>query len=138
MRGSLRFQGAFPNFVSSVKLSATPILVVIDGDHDYKAAKTDIKTALEMRPMPFALAFHDYCLRSPNTDERVDDAVAELLRDVPRVPMGTSPEEDPSMPTESNPSPDGHYWKRGGTEGCFAFLPATRNRASLLHRIFAE
>ncbi len=116
------FLGGLQAFARDVVLPTRPLLIVVDGDHSYAGASRDILAFAALNQRPFAAVFHDYCLRSPHTDERVSDAVAEHLPGLPRIPMGSSPDEDSSMPTATRPAEDGHFWLSPGTEGCLVLL----------------
>lgn len=127
-QGVTVFHGGLTAFAGQFHLPDRAALIVIDGDHSYAGARDDIQAFNALSHYPFAAVFHDYCLRSPHTDERVNEAVADELPQAVLIPIGSSPDEDASMPTIERPSPDGHYWLSPGTEGCIAILQESQTR----------
>jgi len=124
----------FQQFTREVKVVGETFLVIIDGDHSYKATNRDIKSVFELENQPKAIVFHDYGLRSSQTDERVSDSISDCLPQVLHIPIGTSHEEDSSLPTQENPSETGHYWLPGSSEGCLVVLPQKKSSRTSLFR----
>lgn len=116
------FHGGLAAFAASGLLTSTPVLCILDGDHAYDAVKLDLEAVNLLSHRPYALAFHDYSLRHPTTDERVDEAVRDFWNGkvTPR-PIGLRMNGQ-GHPTREAPQPDGHYWEVPGSEGALAIL----------------
>jgi hypothetical protein len=68
--------------------------------------------------------FHDYSLRHPTTDERVDEALRDHFgKDSRPRPIGQQM-NGTAHATQQNPQPDGHYWQVPGSEGAILLLDA--------------
>lgn len=77
--------------------------------------RKDLK--LTERLKTYAIGFHDYCLRHPEFDERVADAVRDRFGGGAKpTPIGLIMTGE-GHATKENPQPDGHYWKVPGSEG---------------------
>lgn len=114
--------GDLNSFSQKVFLKEKPALVILDGDHQYNAVLHDIQSVFKLNKLPKAIAFHDYSLRHPTTDERVDDAVKFLLGNRPIQEIGEKMDGLSNYPTKSKPSQDGHYWFVPGSEGAIVNL----------------
>lgn len=108
------FLGSFSDYMSNHGVEKPISLAVIDGDHDYDATKTDIHALLSSPPQ-WAI-FHDYSLRSFNTNENVQKAIEEPLAGCQKTKIGTQ-FNGVGHPTKDNPYKDGHYWEVPGSEG---------------------
>lgn len=96
------------------------IICILDGDHTYDAVRRDLKSIERLKT--HAIGFHDYCLRHPEFDERVDDAVRDHFgHGAKPSPIGLLM-TGAGHPTKQNPQPDGHYWKVPGSEGALLTL----------------
>lgn len=111
-----------PEFARSTKTNGKPVLCILDGDHAYSAVLQDLKAVEKLQHRPFAVAFHDYSLRHPTTDERVSDAITDFFG------SSVSPEligmrmNGEGHATREAPQPDGHYWQVPGSEGAIVTL----------------
>jgi cephalosporin hydroxylase len=110
-------------FVASGRFSGKPVLCILDGDHAYNAVILDLDACAVLKPKPYAIAFHDYSLRHPTTDERVSDAIddyfgASMVRTLIGQPMNGS-----GHATKEVPQPDGHWWNVPGSEGAIVLMP---------------
>jgi len=119
------FQGTLAGFVSEVKLKDPPLLVVVDGDHQYQGVFDDIRSLHQMQPRSYAAAFHDFSLRHDQMpDERVDKTIYDFFgSDVDLARIGEQFDIHTSHPLKERPSPDGHYWELNGSEGVIVKLP---------------
>jgi hypothetical protein len=123
-RLSTVFLGDLRTFARKIDLSLTPTLIVLDGDHRYEAVVDDIRSTYSLNQRPYAAAFHDYSLRHPTTNERVNDAVADNFGvDIAVRHIGVQMVGDGTQPTKENPHADGHYWQVPGSEGAIVVLP---------------
>ena len=99
-----------------------PILCILDGDHAYDAVLADLDAVGRLPQAPYALAFHDYSLRHPTTNERVDDAVRDHFGPNAQPRLIGAAMNGEGHPTEAAPQPDGHFWKVPGSEGAILIL----------------
>ncbi len=103
-------------FVPRNKITRAPVLCILDGDHAYDAVLFDIRACSKIHPKPYAIAFHDYSLRHPTTDERVSDAIDDYFgASTPRKLIG-QPMNGTGHATKETPQPDGHWWHVPGSE----------------------
>jgi Methyltransferase domain len=124
LAGSVSFHlGALDSFASTVKLAQRPVMVILDGDHQYEAVRQDIRSVYQLPLLPYAAAFHDYSLRHPTSGERVSDAIADSFGNVPVRPIGAQMDGSGPYPTKEKPSADGHWWEVPGSEGAIVELP---------------
>jgi len=123
------FTGTLRLFASQVKLSASPLLVVVDGDHQYQGVLNDIHSIYCINYQGHAAVFHDFSLRHDDMpDERVDRAIYKFFgNDISLLRIGEQFDENTSYPLRDRPSPDGHYWDLNGSEGVIVQLPANPN-----------
>lgn len=115
------FHGTFQSFAATVIPVQIPSLIVVDGDHEYEATKRDIATILALPRLPECIVFHDYSLRSDQTGENVQRAIADMLPGRPLALIGQR-FTGQGHPTVANPQPDGHYWDVPGCEGALVDL----------------
>lgn len=114
--------GPLSSFSAKAQLKHRPVLAILDGDHHYDAVIDDINAVHRLNRQPFAVAFHDYCLRHPTSEERVDDAVRDAILGAVASPIGVRMTGDDRFPTQEKPSSDGHWWKVPGSEGAIVKL----------------
>jgi predicted O-methyltransferase YrrM len=114
--------GALSAFTAKARRGDDAVLCILDGDHAYKAVRADLQAVARLPARPYAIAFHDYSLRHPTTDERVDEAVADHFgpKAEPRL-IGMRMNGE-GHATAAAPQPDGHYWKVPGAEGAILVL----------------
>jgi len=112
------FCGTMTEFAKKVHLKERPLLVFVDGNHNYEAALQDVQAIYRLNRRPVAIAFHDFSLRSFRyAGIRVDQAVfAAFGPDVPLQRIGVQFGETP-IPSKDKPSPSGSYWEAFGSEG---------------------
>jgi len=114
------FLGTMQDFARDIRLAAPPLLVFIDGNHDYPEVVKDIDAAYRLDRRPYALGFHDFALRSHNPADgriRVDRAIFDCFGDdVPYLRIGQQFGENP-VPGAENPTAAGAYWEKNGSEG---------------------
>ncbi len=111
--------GDFSCFVQDGICTSQVILTFIDGDHRYEGVVKDIKALYSMKPIPFAMAFHDFSLRYA-TDEleniRVDQAIIDCLGlGIRYQALGEIAGQGKILRT--TPGEDGHYHEEGSSEG---------------------
>jgi hypothetical protein len=83
-----------------------------------------------LNQLPYAAAFHDYSLRHPTTNERVDNAISDTFgAPIPLVKIGRQFANGGAHPNKATPSADGHYWDTPGSEGGLLVLPSTLGAA---------
>jgi hypothetical protein len=117
------FDGTLAQFAPKSPLTRSPLLVFLDGDHDYDAVIADLRAVYAMKNRPHAIALHDFHLRShrlKNTgvDRAVFDAFGEdVAYQRIGVQWGAEPVPGIDCPTES-----GCYWQPNGTEGALILL----------------
>lgn len=88
-----------------------PIVVFIDGDHRYPGVVKDIQATLDMKPLPYAMVFHDFGLRArvpEYAETAVDRAIYDTLgrhirmQDIGETPLTNRPEDafyfEPGLP----------------------------------------
>jgi predicted O-methyltransferase YrrM len=123
------FLGSMPQFAETMALPDNPILVFVDGDHSYSGVLTDIRAIYRLKRRPYAIAFHDFSLRSfKYTNIAVDKAVYDAFgANAPLRRIGVQFGEHPT-PSRENPSPSGSYWDYQGSE---AVIVETGHFASL-------
>jgi predicted O-methyltransferase YrrM len=114
--------GPLSAFAEKARTRDTAVLCILDGDHAYSAVRADLKAAGRLRARPYAIAFHDYSLRHPTTDERVDEAIADHFGREARPRLIGMRMNGEGHATEAAPQPDGHYWKVPGAEGAILVL----------------
>ncbi|ACF02404.1 hypothetical protein Rpal_3906 [Rhodopseudomonas palustris TIE-1] len=119
-------QSTFPEFVSKTsffrRFSGRAVLCILDGDHSYNAVLADIKAAEALRSQPYALAFHDYSLRHPTTDERVSDAIDDHFGASKTRTLIGQEMNGVGHATKAAPQEDGHWWGVPGSEGAILTL----------------
>jgi len=116
------YRGTFPQYVSQRRPSTKAALCILDGDHAYPAVIEDLAAVDALPARPYALAFHDYSLRHPTTNERVSDAIRDHFGPsaAPR-PIGLVMNGQ-GHATKEHPQEDGHYWEVPGSEGAILVL----------------
>lgn len=115
------YTGTFQSFLDGPGQDCHCSFVIVDGDHEYEATVRDIQTILMLKPIPCAAVFHDYSLRSGNTNENVQQAITDTLpdKDVALIGLKFNGVEHPTV---NSPNPDGHYWQHPGAEGALVTL----------------
>ena|SRR2546422_5557027 len=105
------FLGSMPQFAESIQLQDNPVLAFVDSDHSYSAVITDIQAIYRLNRQPYAIAFHDFSLRSFKYENiAVDKAIYDTFgANVPIKRIGVQFDEQPT-PSRENPSPSGSYW----------------------------
>ena len=116
------FHGDLSAFVDRVAIPGRAVVCILDGDHTYDAVRRDIGAALSLSDRPNALAFHDFSLRHPHYDERVDEAVRDAFGEGAAVQLIGLERNGVGHPTQNEPQSDGHYWKVPGSEGAILTL----------------
>lgn len=111
-----------PEFARATRLNGKPVLCILDGDHAYSAVLQDLKAVEDLQHRPFAVAFHDYSLRHPTTDERVSDAIRDFFGSSVSLNLIGMRMNGEGHATKESPQPDGHYWEVPGSEGAIAVL----------------
>lgn len=111
-----------PNFVRKSDFPGKPVLCILDGDHAYSAVIADIKAATSLTSTPYAIAFHDYSLRHPTTDERVSDAIDDHFGALKQRTFIGQKMNGAGHATKEAPQPDGHWWEVPGYEGAIVTL----------------
>ncbi|MCK5660193.1 MAG: glycosyltransferase, partial [Methanosarcinales archaeon] len=111
--------GDLLQFVQEGICTSQVILAFIDGDHRYEGVVKDVEALYLMKPIPFAMAFHDFSLRYA-TDElknvRVDRAIIDCLGDgIQYQTLGEIAGQGKILKT--TPGEDGHYHEEGKPEG---------------------
>jgi len=126
---SVVFHGSLDQFARVTKLHYRPALIVIDGDHLFDAVQKDIDYVYQLNLLPYAAAFHDFSLRHPVIDERVDEAIYSKFGASAAVKrIGQNTAASAAYPTREAPAADGHYWNANGSEGALLVLPPTLPR----------
>jgi predicted O-methyltransferase YrrM len=118
------FAGSFDDFSKKFKFTQNPLLVVIDGAHDYQSVYNDIQTCLQLNKPTYAIAFHDFSLRYPPDLAHVDKAIYDSFgEDIPLQKIGEQIDADTVFPTKEKPNKDeGYYWEQNGSEGVILLL----------------
>jgi hypothetical protein len=119
------FDGTLRQFASKVKLDTSPLLVVVDGAHEYKGVLDDIRSIYQLNRQSHSAVFHDFSLRHDDMlDERVDKAILDFFgEEIALQRIGEQFGENTTYPLKSRPSEDGHYWELNGSEGVIIKLP---------------
>jgi hypothetical protein len=122
--------GTLSSFVKETTLKRAPALIVLDGDHRYDAVVEDIADTYRLNHRPISAVFHDYSLRHPTSDEKVDEAVRDSFGDWPVRHIGAQMVGQEEYPTKEKPAEDGHWWQVPGSEGAIVELPPRINKIS--------
>ncbi len=116
--------GPLDHFVQHVKVAGKPVLIILDGDHQYDAVVKDILSLYRLAVIPYAAAFHDFSLRHPTSGEKVSQSVKDCFGSLPVRHIGARMDGTGPYPTKEKPSEDGHWWEIPGSEGAIVSLPA--------------
>ena len=111
------FPGSAADFAQVTRLEYKPLLVFVDGDHTYSGVVKDIKAIYQLNRRPYAMAFHDFSLRSFKYENiNVDRAICDTFgQRVEYKRIGVQFGEHPT-PSQDNPSAQGSYWEYNGSE----------------------
>ena len=106
-----------------MELEQNPLLVVIDGAHDYQSVSEDIKSCLSLNKRSYAIAFHDFSFRYPPDLAYVDKAIYACFgEDIPLEKIGEQIDNNTHFPLKENPADEGYYWEFNGSEGVILLL----------------
>jgi predicted O-methyltransferase YrrM len=112
------FCGTMTEFVLKVKLKNPPLLVFVDSDHNYFGVLKDIQAIYRLRKRPYAIAFHDFSLRSYAYENiRVDQAILDAFGKGVRYQRIGFQFGEKAVPGKDSPTEDGSYWDDNGSEG---------------------
>jgi predicted O-methyltransferase YrrM len=115
------FHGTLSDFAATIRLQYRPLLVFIDGDHRYSAVIKDIRAVYQLNYRPFAVAFHDFSLRSQRIPEiAVDKAIYDALGDEIDIQrIGCQAPVEAAL---------GDSWEPGGSEAALVELKSVARR----------